>query len=105
MKGQPIDGICPAHGEPEPCQPCANLVTSDDDAIELIEMQSRPPVIGPGEHVHLCPECYGYETCAFACSCPADLTLEDGTHCGSPAACDGCAPRVIASEFRSFPWR
>lgn len=31
MRGQPIDGICPAHGEPEPCFTCANLVSGYDE--------------------------------------------------------------------------
>lgn len=48
------------------------------------------PVIEAGKHLHFCPVCYQYVGCAYACSCPGDLTLDDGTPCGSTAPCAFC---------------
>jgi len=51
------------------------------------------PVIPAGDHVHLCPSCFVYVGCEYACACPEDLTREDGTRCGSPALCIFCEGR------------
>jgi hypothetical protein len=48
------------------------------------------PVVAAGAHVHLCPICYAYVGCEYACSCPEDLTLTNGTPCGSTAPCLFC---------------
>lgn len=58
-----------------------------------LRLADRDPIYGPGEHLHFCPECYGNEPCSFSCSCPEDLTLDDGTQRGSPAICENCCDR------------
>jgi hypothetical protein len=57
MKGQPTDGICPAHREPEPCQPCANLASpyNDEDAEDYLPPFVADP-LDPAERIPLSPE-------------------------------------------------
>ena len=67
----------------------------DDPAILVIDLSTPSvPVIPAGEHVHFCPVCYLYVGCEYACSCPDDLTLDDGTLCGSTAKCTFCENEV-----------
>lgn len=60
--------------------------------ILVIDLTGGPdPLVAAGEHVHFCPVCYEYVGCEFACSCPDDLALGNGTPCGSTAPCAFCA--------------
>lgn len=58
--------------------------------VELIDMQPPPPIFGPGEHVHHCPECYTFRPCALSCSC-FEGNVENGVPHGSSAVCAECA--------------
>jgi hypothetical protein len=59
--------------------------------ITVIYLGRQPdPVIAAGQHVHMCPVCYRFVGCEYACSCPDDLIREDGAPCGSVATCAFC---------------
>ncbi len=52
---------------------------------------------GKVDHVHACSECYEHKKCLEqGCTIEPDLTLDDGTPCGSHIFCDDCA-RQLAS--------
>jgi hypothetical protein len=67
----------------------------------LISMQSMPDELGPGDHLHPCPECYERQPCRFWCSVfyDEDADREGRLPCGSHLTCDDCLTEALVDAI------
>lgn len=55
---------------------------------------------GTAAHFHACSECYLHKGCEeLGCTIEPDLTLDDGSPCGSHIFCDDCASQLASMRL------